>query len=395
MTLTAYEQGLLAFQRQEYTTARAHLESAPDDPAALLLLAQAAGAGLGEPVDTDRKLSLYERAADRGSAEAAYNLGAVHGGEQRYEAALRWYRRAAELGDTGALRMAGVMHATGQGVATDDAEAERLLLAAAAQGDPQAAFDLGILYGHQRHDPVSAMQWFLTAAKENDPRARREVALLVPPLKDLSPGNPRAGTLCGVALAFFLDEPQAGVVLLEAAAEAGEPEARRALAFLVRETDPARSAQLNRLAAEAGDGYAAHNLGVGASDPHEAVSWLRRAAEAGVTDSYPHLANRLSELDIDEEALRWYVRAAEAGHQGCMFAAACWYRDGFGGPVDLVQALRWYLVMLDAGNGDGLHEAHQIVPSMTDDEIHEAGRQAGRILDAHIFVVRRGQPQAS
>ncbi len=68
--------------------------------------------------------------------------------------------------------------------------------------------------------------------------------------------------------------------------------------------------------------------------------------------------------------------------------AACWYRDGFGGPVDLVQALRWYLAMLSVG-GDGTHEAHQIVPMMTNDEIHEAGRLAGRISEADVFVVRR------
>ncbi|WP_433797597.1 tetratricopeptide repeat protein [Actinoplanes sp. CA-252034] len=173
-----------------------------------------------------------------------------------------------------------------------------------------------------------------------------------------------------------------------------DPEAQRSLAFLHAEgpeelRDTARAATLSRIAADAGDGYAAHNLGVTATDPRTAVRWLRQAAEAGVHDAYPHLANRLSELDIDDEALRWYVRGAEAGQEGCMFAAACWYRDGFGGPVDLVQALRWYLAMLGVGNGDGLHEAHQIVPSMSDDEIRAAGRLSGRLSDAEVFLVRR------
>jgi TPR repeat protein len=394
MTLTAYEQGLLAVQRREYGAARELLELAGNDPDALLLLGQLAGEGLGGPVDTARKLSLYERAAELGSAEAAYNLGAIHANAQRYEVGLNWYRRAAEFGDSAALRMAGIMYATGQGVTADDVEAERLLLAAAVNDARRVSFDLGTLYAYQRHDPVMAAEWFLRAAKEDDPRAQRELELLVPRLRELSADGSRARTMLGVILAFHLDEPITGAELLEAAAAEGDPEAQRSLAFLLdggaeELGDTTRATALYRAAAEAGDGYAAYNLGVKQGEHPEAVRWLRRAADVGVREAYPHLANRLSELDIDDEALRWYVRGAETGHQGCMFAAACWYRDGFGGPVDLVQALRWYLAMLNVGSGDGIHEAHKIVPVMTDDQIHEAGRLAGRISEADVFVVRR------
>ena len=102
-----------------------------------------------------------------------------------------------------------------------------------------------------------------------------------------------------------------------------------------------------RPAADAGDDIAAFNLGVLSGRSPHAVHWLRRAAEAGITEAYPLLGDRLSDRDLDEEALQWYVRGAEAGDKGSMYAAACWYRDGFGGPVNLVQALRWYLAMLD------------------------------------------------
>ena len=95
------------------------------------------------------------------------------------------------------------------------------------------------------------------------------------------------------------------------------------------------------------------------------MPWLRQAAESGVSEAYAVLGDRLSEQDLDKEALRWYLRAAESGHQGSMFAAACWYRDGFGGPVNLVQALRWYLAMLTVGSGDGIHHAHELAPRMT------------------------------
>lgn len=52
MTLTAYEQGLLAVGRRDYETARELLELAGDDPDALLLAGRLAGEGLGAPADT-------------------------------------------------------------------------------------------------------------------------------------------------------------------------------------------------------------------------------------------------------------------------------------------------------------------------------------------------------
>ena len=191
--------------------------------------------------------------------------------------------------------------------------------------------------------------------------------------------------MLGVIRAFFRDDRAGGIELLEGAAAQGDPVAQRSLAFLLED---GRAAGLYRAAAEAGDGIAAFNVGVASTDAAEAVRWLTVAAEAGVQPAYPQLANRLGELDLDDQALRWYVRGAGSGHVGCMFAAACWYRDGFGGPVDLVQALRWFLAMLDAGNGDGIHEAHKIVPAMSVDDIHEAGRLSGRRSEADTFAGR-------
>ncbi|MEU8662781.1 tetratricopeptide repeat protein [Actinoplanes philippinensis] len=391
MTWTAYEQGRLAVDRRDYGAARELLREAGADAAAMLLLGQLAGAGLGGPVDPEEKQAWYERAAALGSAEAAYNLGAIHAGAGRHAEGLAWYLRAAELGDGGGLRMAGVMYATGQGVPADDREAERLLLAA-AERVPEAAFDLGALYAYRRDDPAAAARWYLEAAKEDGARALEHLEALVPRLRESAATSTRARTMLGVILAFHLGEQAAATALL--ADTDGDPEALRSLAFLIASgpedrRDTAKATALYRMAADAGDGYAAHNLGVTATDPRAAVRWLRQAAESGVHESIPHLANRLSELDIDDEALRWYVRGAEAGHTGCMFAAACWYRDGFGGPVDRVRALRWYLTLLGTGNGDALHEAHQIVALMSDDEIREAGRLSGRLTDAEVFLARR------
>ena len=197
-----------------------------------------------------------------------------------------------------------------------------------------------------------------------------------------------------------VDDPAGGAKLLAVSAQEGDPIAQRSLGYLVQHgigaaQDDIRAASLYQAAADAGDDIAAFNLGVLSGRSPHAVHWLRRTAEAGITEAYPLLGDRLSDRDLDEEALQWYVRGAEAGDKGSMYAAACWYRDGFGGPVNLVQALRWYLAMLDVGSGNGIHEAHAIVPRMTAEEIYEAGRLSGRLLEADLFVQRQASRSAA
>ncbi|WP_446217408.1 tetratricopeptide repeat protein [Micromonospora sp. IBHARD004] len=404
MALQAYDRGMLAVQRRAFEEARDQLELAGPDGRALLLLGQLASSGHGEPADPVRARGLYERAAELGNAEAAHNLGVLYatgrGVAQDQAAALRWYQRSAELGNVPARRMVGLMYATGQGVPADQDEAERHWRMAASAGEVQALHDLGTLFAYHKVDLPEAASWYLEAAKAGIEVAKRELALLAPKLRMPASVDRRARTMLGVIRAFHLGDPAGGAKLLAVSADDGDPIAQRTLAYLIQHgigttQDDVRAAALYQAAAEAGDSLAAFNLGVLVGGSYEAVRWLRQAAEAGVTEAYSRLGDRLSERDLDEEALRWYVRGAEAGDKGSMFAAACWHRDGFGGSIDLVQALRWYLAMLNVGSGDGIDEAHAIVPRMTAGEIHEAGRLAGRLLEADLFVQRQTSPSAA
>ncbi|WFE44131.1 hypothetical protein [Verrucosispora sp. WMMD1129] len=404
MRLPAYDRGVLAVQRRAFDEAREQLALAGPDDRALLLLGQLASTGQGEPTDPVKAGQLYERAAELGNAEAAHNLGVLYatgrGVAQDLTVALRWYRRSAELGDVSARRMVGLMYATGQGVAVDEDEAERQWRSAAADGEVRALHDLGTLFGYHKGDLPEAASWYLLAAKAGVEVAEQELQLLAPKLQELVRVDSRARTMLGVIRAFQLDDPAGGAELLTVPAQEGDPIAQRSLGYLVQhglgvEQDDVRAVTLYQAAADAGDGFAAFNLGVLSGSSPEAVHWLRRAAEAGISEACPLLGDRLSERDLDEEALRWYVRGAESGDKGSMFAAACWYRDGFGGPINLVQALRWYLTMLNVGSGDGMHEAHEIVPRMTADEIYEAGRLSGRLLEADLFVQRQAPRSAA
>jgi TPR repeat protein len=286
------------------------------------------------------------------------------------------------------------MYAAGQGVPVDQDEAERHWRIAAAAGNTQALHDLGTLFTHHRGDLTEGARWYLEATRHGIVAAAAELRLLATKLHGPARFNPRARTMLGVIHAFHLDDPAAAVRLLTIPAQHGDPVAQRTLAYLIQHgqgTDPDhdRAIEFYRAAAHAGDGIAAFNLAMLSDDIDEALRWLRQAADAQVTEAYRRLGDKLSQNDLDGEALHWYLRGAEAGDTASMSAAACLYRDGHGGPIDLIQALRWYLAMLQAGNGDGIHQAHKIVPRMTDDQIHEAGRLSGHLLEAHMFVLQR------
>lgn len=204
--------------------------------------------------------------------------------------------------------------------------------------------------------------------------------------------------MLGVIFMLYVDAPEETVDFLGQSAAEGDVVAQRTLAYLLERgqgvaVDKKRAMRLYRAAAEGGDAIAAFNLGlhyasgeVLAADIPNAVRWLRVAAKAEVSESYPLLGNHLAALDLDEEALEWYLVGADAGQSNCMFVVGSWYRDGIGTSVDLVQSLRWFIAMLNEGSGDGVHEAHQFVSRMTPGEVREAARLAGRPFDAEVFL---------
>ncbi len=135
-----------------------------------------------------------------------------------------------------------------------------------------------------------------------------------------------------------------------------------------------------RVAIEAGDSAAAQF----AWDEAESLGDL-----AGVP-----VRDRLDAIECHEDGLSWSLWGAAAGNTSAMFTAACCYRDGVGSRRDRVQAVRWYLAMLAHGDGDGVHEAIEVVrQGMTDEQILEAGRLAGQEAEARslIQVVPAGQ----
>ena len=72
---------------------------------------------------------------------------------QDYAEAAKWYRKAAEQGDTDAQYNLGVMYDNGRGVTQDYAEAAKWYRKGAEQGYADAQYNLGMMYetGEERH----------------------------------------------------------------------------------------------------------------------------------------------------------------------------------------------------------------------------------------------------
>lgn len=133
------------------------------------------GATVGAPEELKPMIS----AANAGEAWAQFGLGLLYqmgrGGFPKSDTeAARWYRLAAEQGDSAGQTMLGAMYARGQGVPQNDAEASRLFHLAADQGSAEAQWRLGYQYFLGQGVPESyvlAYKWFNLAAASGDATA--------------------------------------------------------------------------------------------------------------------------------------------------------------------------------------------------------------------------------
>ena len=102
------------------------------------------------PRDYREAMARYRRAAERGDADAQYNLGLLYrqgqGVPRDSGAAVAWFRRAVEQGHAGAQYRLGLSYSLGEGVPQDDAQAATWLRRAAEQGHAGAQYRLGARY---------------------------------------------------------------------------------------------------------------------------------------------------------------------------------------------------------------------------------------------------------
>ena len=344
-----------------------------------------------------REILVLQRAAEEGSAKAAVDLGKLYaegrGVRPNLSESEKWLRKALESREPGAYRPLALLllRTSNQGEDVERVAEGLSILRAAADTDPGCAISLGQLHARGqfvKQDFAEAERRFQAAADAGasagwywlgwllsgdsgfpdraDP-ARAESSLE----KAFDEGNIEAGRLLVKLLREGAHRPKdeaKAFRIVAAAAEKGSSEAQFFLGELYEKgggvtADLSQALAAYRKAAEAGNLKAQNKLGLlhiqGAAgleaDPEVAQQWFVKAAEKGFAPAHLNLAIILAEeaeygTEAAKRAIDHLVVAASAGMPDAQDRLGSWYRDGKLVPRDLVAASGWFRPAANAGN---------------------------------------------
>jgi len=115
--------------------------------------------------------------AERGDPQAQYAMGRECEAQSNNTNAVRWYRRAAKQGHEIAMNNLACCYNTGEGVKTSSNKALKWFKRSATSGNSSACFNLGLLYENLKHDPKTAVEYYLKAAAQGDADAQNKLGL--------------------------------------------------------------------------------------------------------------------------------------------------------------------------------------------------------------------------
>lgn len=128
---------------------------------------------------------------------------------------------------------------------------------------------------------------------------------------------------------------------------------------------PARTSEV-RSAAEAGDGAAAHLLGIAygfglqgmPDDPVQAIRWYKQSANAGYGAAMASLGwyydTGKGVTQDFAQAAQWYQRAADINDQWGLYGIGSLYRQGKGVPQDYAKAMQFYRRAAELNNNSAI-----------------------------------------
>ena len=161
----------------DYELAAEWYRKASAYPDAQFALSQLIARNEVEPAREGELESLLLAAAEENHTLAQVALGELllQAGPERETEALGWFDRAANAGSPEAQFHLGARSLQGSGVDADPAEALRWLGLAAEKGHPAAQRLLGDVYAEGRGviaDPVQSTEWYRAAAEQGDVSAQ-------------------------------------------------------------------------------------------------------------------------------------------------------------------------------------------------------------------------------
>ncbi len=351
------------------------------DPSALYCCGYMILNGIGTEKDVNAALQYLEAAAKGNHAEAAFLCGKIRQAGKHPERSVPFYRQAADLGHTEAMRVFAAMAAKGQYMKADPELGVRYLEKLAGHSDFPAVMQLAEIYekgfGKIRPDEKKAMRYYHQAAEKGNVKAQAKLAFLYYARGDRENARKYASEAArqkhagAILLLDKLQQPSPQTDqsapdeterYLRELADSGDrnamkqlggklyargqwAEAEKYLNPLEKENDPEILFMLGDLAAGKTDGK---------PDYEHAFRLMKRAAEAGHVKAMirqGRMYHRGEGVRQDFRlALILYRQAAGKQDPEGMFLTGCMFYNGEGVSPDYTEAYRWFRQAAEKGN---------------------------------------------
>lgn len=352
--------------------------------------------GRGVVQDYAEAVKWFRLAAEAGDSEAQRGLGNAYwsgnGVEQDYRQAVEWYRRSSELGNRTATTSLGTAYHLGRGVKTDFAKAVEWYRSAAEAGDSWGMHRLGIAYyyGHGvEKDLFESVKWNRLAA---------------------AAGLKEAQTFLGFAYTHGHGAEQnyaVGNKLYHLAAENGDAIAQRLLGsahYYGRgvEQDYITGLMWWSVSASLGDSRSLDLLAqIKPRLTAEVLDKVHRLADRCIAAQFQNCAQVLHKSDEPRRAVHAYNiqndlepyphnkmsytnRAAVAGDVDAQSALGSAYYYGIGVQQNYLTGLMWWSVSAALGDVLSSELLAQVKPRLRDETIDDVLRLAERCLESNF-----------
>jgi hypothetical protein len=305
-------------------------------------------------------LKLFRKVADVGEPEAEFEIGSMYfygeGVARDLAEALKWFRQSAEHGFADAMAFVAWMYRDGEGTTADEVEAARWFQRAADTGDADAKRWLAVLK-NTGGTAVKAEAAYLRGTEIAGPSTDDQK------VKDAWPWFAYAKRLGHARAAEWIEEFSTE----GAAPETPLKEFDEGLAAYQAENFSEALAKWT-VAAEKGSATAMFNLGVlhqtGEGlpvDNAQALAWLEKAVTKKKSGAATAVRRVKGNIAFDEglaafnandygRAMKEWQRAADLGITSAMLNIGVMYGNGNGVAADLQQELAWYRRAGDAGD---------------------------------------------
>lgn len=384
---------------------------------------------------------FHELPAQRGNVDAQFSLGLEHFNNRRYsqkqvysdfKKALKWFKKAGQMGHVRSQYYLGWMHANAQGVPRDDQEAFRWYALSGLQGNAKAQYKLGWIYSNglgvtQSHQ--DAYYWYQLAAKQGVAMAQYSLGIMYENGQGVAQDDQQAfhwfqkaankdhqliaqyklWQMYDKGIGVPKDNIRASDWLSKAATDTyatntrylffttpffttmnaydfAYPEAQYKLALSGKSSN---DLQLLYKAAIQGHAKAQFSLGKEFKnnkrlqdnyDDHQAFSWFLRAAEQGHVQAQKYI---IDFFDKEQHELSWVLEKniplkkisllKKKGQQGdvtIQYRLGLMYKLGLGVPQNYIESQKWFHMAVKQGDTKAKKEIKSMGPIFPENIMH-------------------------